>query len=116
MCLRIVVRSAEAWLLADADAIADYFKISANRVPRSPEELVNPKRAFVDLCRRSRSGSIRAAMVPSAKGGRSQGPEYAVLIRQFAADTWEPSRAAVNAPSLRRAQDALVRLRMLREI
>jgi hypothetical protein len=42
MCFRLVVRSIEAWLLADGDRIADFLRVRRADVPPDPDALDNP--------------------------------------------------------------------------
>lgn len=107
--LRIAVRASESWLLADARAFAGEFSISIHDLPSQPDELVNPKRSVVELCRRSRRAEIRDAMIPRSAGGRAVGPEYATRISAFAREKWDPERAASRSPSLSRTLSALRR-------
>ena len=111
MCFRLAVRAAEAWLLADSDGCSRFFKVSKAIVPRDVEMLPNPKESLVDMCRRSRSRRVREDMVPRHGSGRRVGESYAVLVRQFVEEEWEPQRARKAAPSLERAMLALGRLK-----
>ena len=43
LCFRVAVRAVEAWLLADAERIAAFLRISRSKVPADPESLDNPK-------------------------------------------------------------------------
>ena len=103
MCLRIAVRSLEAWLLADSSAIARYFKVPEAKVPSNPEDLSNPKLELVNLCRRSRSADIRRAMVPPASSRWQVGPEYTARLVDFCTSHWDPESARMTAQSLNRA-------------
>jgi len=51
-----------------------YLSVSANRVPREPEEVPDPKQALVNIARRSRNRAIRQDMVPREGSGRPVGP------------------------------------------
>lgn len=108
LALRIAVRATESWLLADADACERFFEIRG--VAKDPEALEDPKRSLVDLCRRSRSRSIRDRMVPGSRAGRRVGPEYEALVIEFATERWDLDRACSRAPSLERARQAVRRL------
>ena len=103
MCLRVPVRAAEAWLLADAVAFADHFLINVGLLPSSPDEEPDPKEALVNACRRSRSKTTRRAMVPRPRSGASVGPEFGVRTRYFAQEIWDPERAMARSPSLLRS-------------
>jgi hypothetical protein len=104
------VREVEAWLLADADRIAEFLRVAGSRVPRDPEALVDPKAAMVGLARASRRRDIREDMVPRQESGRPVGPAYASRLIEFASSFWRPDVAARQSDSLRRALDSLRRL------
>lgn len=100
--LRIAERSLEAWLMADRDKFASFFGVSPSLVPLTPEHEASPKRTVVNLCRKSRSSSVRRGMVPPTGTPRLVGPEYTSFISEFAADHWRPEIARESAPSLER--------------
>ena len=103
MCLRIAVRAVESWLLADADAISSFLKVSKAAVPGNPETLEDPKRALVSLAARSKSSSIKGGMVPAPAGGRRVGVQFTSFMLDFVEKHWRPQVAAATADSLRRA-------------
>lgn len=109
LCLRLAVRTLDAWLLADAEAFASHFNISAGKVPLNPETVARPKDALTRACRASRSRQVRQAMVPP-DGAHGPGPEYATWIADFCRNAWRPDVAAASAPSLRRALTEIDRL------
>ena len=109
--LRIAVRSAESWLLADIEAFAAEFAVPSNRVPEHPDMLDDPKQSLVSACRHSKRREIVRAMTPRPRSGRRVGPEYRNRIVTFAETHWNPARAAARSPSLRRAIAAVARLR-----
>ena len=74
LCFRVAVRAVEAWLLADAEHIADFLGVARSRVPSNPETLDDPKAAMVALGRTSRRRDIREDMVPRDGSGRRVGP------------------------------------------
>lgn len=90
----------EAWLLADRDGFADYFRVPAARIPRDPEELPNAKQTLLGLCGRSRSRTIREEVTVS---GTRPGPLYVTRINEFASTAWNVAEAASASESLRRA-------------
>lgn len=113
MCFRVVVRSIEAWLLADGDRIADFLGVRRAHVPPDPDALDHPKRALVDLARRSRRRSLRDEIVPREGSGRSVGPLYTTRMIEFVQDEvtgWRVERAVGASSSLKRC---LERLRQL---
>jgi hypothetical protein len=110
MCFRIAVREAEAWLMADSEALASYLSIARSVIPREPEALVDPKQTMVNLARRSRRRDIREEMVPRASSGRSVGPGYPGRVIDYIASAWRPEIAATSAPSLGKCIAALTEL------
>ena len=103
MCFRIAVRSVEAWFLADREGVARFLRVARDSVPLAPEDESDPKSSLIALARRSRSRAIREGLAPAAGDRRRVGPEYALMVGEFARDHWSPERAADRSPSLRRA-------------
>ena len=113
MCFRIAVREIEAWLLADRERFASFFRVRLSDVPAEPELLDDPKEAVIKLSRQSRSRDIRLDMVPRPRSGRKIGPAYVSRLIEFASDPqrgWRPGRAARSSDSLSRS---LARIREL---
>jgi len=110
MVLRLAVRAMEAWLMADAEALAVWLRVTPARVPGAPDQLVHAKQALVDIARSSRSSALRQDIVPRAGSGRTVGPAYSSRIAEFVTDHWDPQRAAGSSDSLRRA---MARIRAL---
>jgi len=93
--------------MADRDSFAEYFRVSAARVPPSPESVLHGKRALLDLVLRSRSREIREDVVASSG---EAGPLYVSRINDFAATSWRPEVASNSSESLRRAIDRIANL------
>ncbi len=110
MCFRIAVREVEAWLIADADSLAQFLRVPPAVVPRDPEALSNPKQELVNLARRSGVRDIRDDMVPRTGSGAEIGPAYTSRVAEFARDHWRPDDASQRSESLRRALDCIRRL------
>ncbi len=102
--LRIAHSMTEAWLLADQQGFADYFGVSAGKIPRDPESLPHAKKAVLQLCADSRLRAIRQDMVTSAG---ETGPLYVQRINEFASQTWDVESARSNSDSLQRAVERL---------
>lgn len=102
MNLRVAVRQVESWLLADRARLAAFLRVSRANVPRDPEAESDPKKALVELARRSKDRSVREDMVPRPAAGRRTGPGYAGRLIDFVDSRWDPEVAAAGADSLRR--------------
>ena len=111
-CLRIAVREAESWLMADHASLADFLHVSAIRMPERPDTLESPKSQLVALARKSRDRNVRLALIPSEGSGIKTGPEYSAWMVDYAATHWDVGRAVKSgrSPSLGRA---IARLRTL---
>jgi hypothetical protein len=59
LCFRIAVRQVEAWLMADAETLAQYLRVARSAIPRDPETLANAKTEMVNRAWRSRRKDIR---------------------------------------------------------
>ena len=110
LCFRIAVRAIEAWLMADAEALASFIGVSRARIPRDPEAIDSPKTALVNIAVRSRRRAIREDMVPRESSGRAVGPAYSSRLMEFASNHWRPNKAAATSESVRRAIACLKRL------
>jgi hypothetical protein len=110
MRLRVAVRAIEAWLLADREAIAAFLGVPISRVQSPTEAYDDPKRAVVDLARRSARREIRAGIVPRHGSGREVGPEYVSRMSEFAFGPWRPDVAETQADSLRRCRARVAEL------
>ncbi|MFT4036348.1 MAG: hypothetical protein QM679_12315 [Patulibacter sp.] len=105
--LRIAHSMTEAWLLADHEGFARYFRVRPGKLPALPEQLPHAKRFLLDLCRHSTSRAIRAEVVTS-RG--ETGPLYVRHLNDFAANHWDVDAAATRSPSLDRAVRAIARM------
>ncbi len=113
LCFRVAFREVEAWLLADRERFSSFFGIPLSKVPARPEELLDPKRAVVDLARISRRKEVRQDMVPRPESGRTVGPAYTSRIIEYVRNLekgWRPAVGAESADSLRRCLRCLERL------
>uniref|UniRef100_A0A8J4HC51 DUF4276 family protein n=1 Tax=Acidicaldus sp. TaxID=1872105 RepID=A0A8J4HC51_9PROT len=107
--LRIVVPSAEAWLMADRKAYADFCGVDVQKIPDQLEAHAGLKNLVLDW---ARSGTARY-LADHYEKERARGvPEWAILgawQKEFAAEKWKPARAQAHAPALARALSALRR-------
>jgi len=102
LLLRVAVREVEAWLLADRSTFAQYLRVAEKWVPVNPDGLQAPKAALVEAARRSRSGEIRARIVPKRGSTAKQGREYNACLIEFVGTDWNVEEAARQSESLRR--------------
>lgn len=104
---RIAEHEVEAWLLADREAVANYFHVQLAAIPVSPDVQPDPKQTLVNLCRGSSSSRVRNGMVPGPSSGRRVGPQFTALVLTFGRSHWNVARARTVSPSLDRAIVAL---------
>src|ERR1017187_634834 len=78
MRFRVVVRSIEAWLLADRENMARFLSVSLPKMPFQAEVEADPdpKQTLINIARASRKGSIREDIVPQQSSGARVGPLY----------------------------------------
>ena len=107
MRLRIAVRETESWLMADAEALAEFLSVSPASIPLAPDALNDPKGELVNLARRSRRRDIREDMAPRPGFTAVVGPAYGSRLAEFVRMHWRPSVAAERSPSLRRTLQRL---------
>ena len=105
--LRLAVREAESWLLADGPGMRDYFGVPLMKLPHQPDELVDPKKDLLKFLSRYAPARLRREMVQASPTQLLRGSGYNSGLRHFVSVAWRPDRAAGQSPSLRRA---LVRL------
>lgn len=100
--LRLAVRMLESWLLADRACLAGFLRVRVASVPADPDAVQHPKRALVDLARRSTSRTVREALTPQDSGA-VVGPEYVPVMSEFITTLWQAARARAASPSLETA-------------
>lgn len=106
---RVAVREIESWLLADHRSISRLLGSSVSVLPREPDELADPKASLLALARRAPRG-VQEDLLPEVGAIASQGLGYNSRLSELVRTSWDPDRAALRSPSLRRAR---VRLREL---
>lgn len=113
MCLRIVVRELESWLLADKARFAAYFSVSRDLIPDNPDRIDDPKLTLLNIIRKSKRNAIKDDMLPDQNLGQSIGPAYTSRIIEYIQSDqgWRADVAAQNSPSLSRAISAIRRLK-----
>lgn len=103
LSLRLAVREAEAWLLADAQGLSQFAEVSPTVIPRDPESLRDPKQELLNVVRRSKRRVLRDEMLPVKGASSPVGFGYNLHLKGFISDYWCPMRASERAPSLARA-------------
>ena len=103
MRLRIAIRTTEAWLMADPTALRAHFRLGRIAIPEAPDELAETKITMLRILARARPTDTAAALVRRKGETLSPGPEYTVLLSEFATTSWRPEIAAAKSPSLARA-------------
>lgn len=104
ICLRIAVRSLEAWLLADHVGFASHSGVPQRKLPPHPEELDGVKLKLIDLAKTGRFAGR------DLRHHNRQGSDYVRTVTEYIQKQWNPARAAERSPSLQRS---LSRLRAL---
>jgi hypothetical protein len=107
LLIRVAVREAEAWTLADRDSFASFLGINVERVPADVESLPNPKETLIQLARESRKRQLREDICPRPKSTSKIGPNYNPRLCSFVAESWNPAVARLNSPSLHRTMNRL---------
>lgn len=111
LIFRVAVREVEAWLLADNVGFAKYIGIQKDKVPHDVEAIADPKQTLVNLTRKSRNRRLREAIVPRTGSQAKQGPDYNGSLIPFVTNHWNIKEAMKNSSSLKKAIDAIKRLK-----
>ena len=107
LIFRIAVREVESWVLADRLGFAKFLGIARDKLPKNPDDLINPKAHLINLARRSKKRDLREDIVPRVGSTAKQGPAYNERLVSFVRETWNPSNACQHSPSLERTLKAL---------
>ena len=108
MCFRIAVQEIEAWLLADREQAAKFFKVPLTSIPSNPDMLTSPlpKEVVLQL---AQQGGL-AGMTRGAGDTLDEGNLYTNRMSEFARLWWRPAIAAQNSPSLKKCIERLQQL------
>lgn len=107
LLIRVAVREAEAWVLADKDNFANFLGIRASLVPDDVEGLVDAKHELIQLAQRARSRELREDICPPHGSTRKVGPNYNPRLVSFVQQRWSPTVARTRAHSLAHAMECL---------
>jgi hypothetical protein len=110
--VRIAIDEAEAWLMADREGFADYFRVPIDKIPTSkavskfrpsPIEMNFPYKSSLYMMKEiipfTSNSTFKTKLI--AKDGISKGPEYNTSIIPFI-DAWNIQNASKNSSSLDR--------------
>jgi hypothetical protein len=112
--LNIAVDEAEAWLMADREGFAEYFKIKIEDMPPAHQTKQGGRKALTEmkfnykssrfltyeLVEKIRHTEFKQQLTP--KKGATKGPEYNSCLLPFIQNKWDISTARRNANSLDR--------------
>lgn len=106
LLFRVAVREVESWLMADADALANWLNIKFTKIPSAPDTLADPKRTLLELAKKA-PRAIREGLIKAPGAVASQGLGYNAVLGQFVRENWRAERAALRSPSLARARQRI---------
>jgi hypothetical protein len=101
--LRLAVREAEAWVLADHEGFSSFAQLSPALMSRSPDDIMDPKQELLRLIRRSKRRDLREEMLPRKGSSSPVGLGYNIHLTQFVCEFWCAQRASERSPSLSRS-------------
>ena len=100
LSMRLAVKEAEAWVLADHIGFSKFAVVSKDLFPGKPEAESDPKQTLLALIKKSKRRELRDEMLP-VKGATSPvGLGYNVHMTDFVKNHWNIGRAVDRAPSL----------------
>ncbi|VVD78582.1 hypothetical protein [Pandoraea anhela] len=103
LAMRLAVREAEAWVLADHVGFSKFANVSKDVFPTRPEAEIDPKQTLLGIVRRCKRRELREEMLPLKGATSPVGLGYNIHMREFVQKYWSVGRAAGRAPSLARA-------------
>lgn len=109
--LRLAVPMIESWLMADREALADFFGVAVSKVPQNPDEEPNTKWVMLNLAKRSRHRTLREEVVLTFDSSKP-GAGYNTHLRNYVTSNWRVHEAVQRSPSLARAVHRLNELRV----
>lgn len=93
LILRICVKESESWLLADADAYAQYCGIAVSSIPSETDGIANPKQTIINWGRDRRASKLHRHLDEAHRRGV---PDWAILVDwnlEFIESHWNAERA-----------------------
>lgn len=111
LLLRVAVREAEAWVLADKENFAKFLGIRPTLIREDVENIRDPKNELIRLASKARKKDLRQDICPPVRSTRTVGPNYNARLAAFVKQQWDPTIARQRSPSLARTIDRLVDFR-----
>jgi hypothetical protein len=102
LLLRVAVREAESWLLADHQAIRQLIG-PRGKLPVQPDAVSDPKPVLLKLAQLA-PRDVRLDLVKVADAASSQGIGYNAHLTNWVRNEWSPERAAQRSASLERTR------------
>lgn len=99
LLLRVAVREVEAWLLADAEGVREFFGVTV--ATHGIEEAPDPKQLLLETMRASMR-AVRNSLVEIRRGHAYCGVGYNNELLSYVNNAWSPGRAACVSESLAR--------------
>lgn len=109
LLVRIAVREVESWLLADHKAIRGLLAVERFALPQEPDSLPDPKALLLRFASRA-PRAVREDLLSVRGAIASQGLGYNNRLCDMVRSDWDPERASVHSPSLRRTRQRLADL------
>lgn len=113
MLLRLAVTEAESWLVADQEGLQRLIEVPKHKIPQEPEQLVDAKQQLLAMINRYGTKTLRREMVVKGATHLISGTGYNQHLEQFVQEHWQPQRAAIRSPSLRRTIERIAALGQL---
>jgi len=101
--LRICVREAESWLLANPFPLAKLFRLPVSKFPVQPDSVIDPKTELLKLALKA-PPRIRKALLPHHGSTAKVGIEYNDILCPLVASQWDIEEASRRSPSLKKAR------------
>jgi hypothetical protein len=112
LIFRVAVREVESWLLADVENLTRFLRSKGRQSFTNPDRVSDPKHELLAMASTSPNRMLREGVVFQNQHGKLlQGPDYNGSLLRFVQTTRDLSNAIQRSDSLRRASNALGRLR-----
>ncbi|MDR5760892.1 hypothetical protein QCE88_28300 [Caballeronia sp. LZ035] len=88
LSMRLAVKEAEAWVLADHIGFSRFAAVSKDLFPALPETDVDPKQRLLSLVKKSKRRELRDEMLPGKGATSPVGLGYNVHMTDFVRNHW----------------------------